>query len=133
MKTDMILILDFGGNQAYYTARRLRGEQFYCEILPGNTDPAEILRREPRGVMLVGGDSHALRADPLPFDPEALGLPVLAFGGAAHMLVERAGAEHRGIQLESDKDFVQFSPCPLFEGLDENDRFFERVDGYVLP
>ena len=133
MKTDMILILDFGGNQAYYTARRLRGEQFYCEILPGNTDLAEILEREPRGVMLVGGDSRALRAEPLPFDPTALKSPVLAFGGAARMLMERAGAEHRGIQLEGNKDFVQFSPCPLFEGLDENDRFCERVDGYALP
>ena len=133
MKTDLILILDFGGNQAYYTARRLRGEQFYCEILPGDTDPSEICAREPRGVMLIGGDSHALRCDPLPFDPEALGVPVLAFGGAARMLIERAGAEHRGIQLEGNKDFVQFSPCPLFDGLDENDRFFDRVDGYALP
>ena len=34
MNRDLILILDFGGNQAYYTARKLRGEQFYCEILP---------------------------------------------------------------------------------------------------
>lgn len=133
MNTDLILILDFGGNQAYYTARRLRGEQFYCEILPGGTEVAEILARKPRGVMLAGGDSRALRPDPLPFDPEALSVPVLAFGGAARMLAERIGTEHRGIQLENGKDFVQFGDCPLFEGLDENDRFFERIDGYVLP
>lgn len=133
MNTDLILILDFGGNQAYYTARRLRGEQFYCEILPGNTDLAEILKRNPKGVMLAGGDSSELRAEALPFNPELLDVPVLAFGGAARMLAESIGAEHRGIQLEANKDFVQFDPCPLFAGLDENDRFFDRVDGYTLP
>lgn len=133
MHTDLILILDFGGNQAYYTARRLRGEQFYCEILPGDLPPSEIVARAPKGVLLAGGDSRALRAEPLPFDPESLGVPVLAFGGAARMLLERVGAEHRGIQLEDNKDFLQFSPCPLFDGLDENDRFFERVDGFALP
>lgn len=133
MNTDLILILDFGGNQAYYTARRLRGEQFYCEIMPGNTDPEAISARSPKGIMLVGGESRELRAEALPFDPAAFNVPVLAFGGAARMLAEQIGAEHRGIQLESNKDFVQFSPCPLFEGLGENDRFFERVDGYALP
>lgn len=133
MNTDLILILDFGGNQAYYTARRLRGEQFYCEILPGDTDPAEIIKCNPKGVMLVGGDSKALRAQSLPFDPDMLAVPMLAFGGAARMLAESIGAEHRGIQLESNKDFVQFGACALFKGLDENDRFFDRVDGYILP
>ena len=43
MNSDLILVLDFGGNQAYYTARRLRGEQYYCEILPGNTAAEDIL------------------------------------------------------------------------------------------
>lgn len=133
MNTDLILILDFGGNQAYYTARRLRGEQFYCEILPGDTEPEQIIARAPKGLIFAGGDSKALRAEQLPFDPCMFGIPVLAFGGAARKLAESIGAEHRGIQLESNKDFLQFSPCPLFDGLDENDRFFDRVDGYALP
>lgn len=133
MRSNMIVILDMGGNQAYYLARRLRGERFYCEILPGTAALEEIRALEPRGVMLAGGDSDDLRAQPLAFAPEELRVPLMAFGGAARMLAERIGAEHRGIQLESNKDFVQFSPCPLFEGLDENDRFFDRVDGYALP
>lgn len=133
MNTDLILVLDYGGAQAYYTARRLRGEQFYCEILPGNIPVEQLLAREPAGLILAGGDGKALRPEPLPFDPRDLSIPVLAFGGASRMLAETIGAEHRGIQLESGKDFVQFAPCPLFEQMDENDRFFDRVDGYVLP
>ena len=129
--SDIILILDFGGSQAYYTARRLRSERFYCEILPGDTDPEEIIARTPRGVILAGGETADVeRASALPFDPEALGVPVLAFGGTARMLAERIGAEYRGEALHKTKAFMQFLPCPLFEGLSEADRLFGRVDSY---
>ncbi len=133
MNSDCILVLDFGGNQAYYTARRLRGEQYYCEILPGDTPAEEIMAREPRGLLLAGGETDALRSDSLPFDPESNGIPVLAFGGASRMLAERAGAQHDGIRLQKNKDSVQFLPCDLFADLGENDRFFDRIDAYTLP
>lgn len=133
MNSDLILILDFGGKEAYYTARRLRGERFYCEILPGNTPIDELLSFAPKGIILAGGDSLALRSEPLPFDPALFAVPVLSFGGASRMLAECIGAEHRGIQLENNKDSVQFHTCPLFEGLEENDRFFNRIDDFVLP
>ena len=129
--SDIILILDFGGNQAYYTARRLRSERFYCEILPGDTDPAEIIARAPRGVMLAGGETpDGERAPALPFDPEVLGVPVLAFGCTARMLAERIGADYRGEAFHDAKAFMQFLPCPLFDGLSEADRLFGRVDAY---
>lgn len=133
MNSDCILVLDFGGSQAYYTARRLRGEQYYCELLPGDTPLEEILSRNPRGLLLAGGETDALRTDPLPFDPAAAGIPVLAFGGSSRMLAERIGARHEGIHLQKNKDSVQFLPCDLFSGLGENDRFFDRIDGYILP
>ena len=129
--SDMILILDFGGNQAYYTARRLRGERFYCEILPGDTDPAQMIKLAPRGVILAGGDTpDGERAPALPFDPELPGVPVLAFGGAARMLAERIEAEYRGESLRNEKAFLQFAPCTLFENLSEADRLLTRVDAY---
>ena len=133
MNSDLILVLDFGGNQAYYTARRMRGEQYDCEILPGDTPLEEIQARNPMGLILTGGDSDSLRADPLPFDPNALNVPMLAFGGASRMLAESLGAEHQGMLLKGDKDSVQFLPCDLFSGLGENDRFFDRIDGFILP
>jgi len=133
MNTDLILVLDFGGSQAYYTARRLRGEQFYCEILPGSTNPEEIIARRPLGIVLAGGESDDEQAQPLPFDPEIFGVPVLALGAAARMLAERAGAQYNGTQHKSGIDSVVFSICDLFEGLSENDRFIDRVDQYTLP
>lgn len=133
MNTDLILVLDFGGNQAYYTARRLRGEQFYCEILPGDTNPEEIIARKPLGLVLAGGESDDVQAQPLPFDPEMFNVPVLALGAAARMLAESAGAQYNGTQTKNGIDSVLFSICDLFEGLSENDRYIDRVDQYTLP
>ena len=133
MNTDLILVLDFGGSQAYYTARRLRGEQFYCEILPGSVNPDEIIARRPLGIVLAGGESDDEQAQPLPFDPEIFGVPVLALGAAARMLAESAGAEYTGTQRKNGIDSVLFSICDLFDGLSENDRYIDRVDQYTLP
>lgn len=133
MNTDLIFILDLGGSQAYYTARRLRGEQFYCEVLDANTPLEQVLSRNPKGIILAGGDSDSEQTPALPFDPEAFGVPLLAFGGAARMLAERIGAERQGTPVRGGKDFVQFKLCDLFSELSENDRFFERIDEYVLP
>jgi len=133
MNTDLIFILDMGGGQAYYTARRLRGEQFYCEVIGADTPIEEIIQRQPKGIILAGGDSEAERANRLPFDPECFGVPLMAFGGAARMLAERIGAEYLGRQLSCGKEFVQFKLCDLFSELSENDRYFERIDGYNLP
>jgi len=133
MNTDLILVLDFGGNQAYYTARRLRGEQFYCEILPGDTDPEEIIARKPLGIVIAGGENDDAQAQPLPFDPEMFHVPVLALGAAARMLAESCSAQYSGTQRKNGIDSVLFSICDLFEGLSENDRFLDRVDQYALP
>lgn len=133
MDKDAILILDFGGSQAFYTARRMRGEQFYCEIMPGNTDIETIRAFAPKGLVLVGGEGSELHAPSLPFDPETMNMPVLALGGAARMLASTINAEYTGIQFENNKEFVQFGVCDLFADLTENDRFFERIDGFNLP
>lgn len=55
MERDSILILDFGGREARLTARRLRGERFFCEIVPGETNAAAIAARAPKGLVLAGG------------------------------------------------------------------------------
>lgn len=132
MKRDLILILDFGGKQAYYMARKLRGEQFYCEILPGDTSPEEILAHSPRGIMMAGGENEEAPVR-LPYSIEDLGVPVLALGGSAGIIAGNIGAELLGPQLCGSNETVQFSACPLFDTLTESDRYFDRISGYNLP
>ena len=132
MNRDLILILDFGGNQAYYTARKLRGEQFYCEILPADTPAEEIAARSPRGILMAGGESADAPVQ-LACHAEDMNIPILALGKSSQIVAEDVGAESLGPQLSGGKESVQFSSCALFESLSESDRFFDCINGYNLP
>jgi GMP synthase (glutamine-hydrolysing) len=74
-----ILVLDFGSQYTQLIARRLRELAVYSEILPFNTPLAELLKRQPAGIILSGGprslaEAGAPRSDPAIFDA---GIPVL--------------------------------------------------------
>lgn len=52
-----IIILDFGSQYNQLIARRIRELGVYSEVLPFNTSTAEILERNPSGIILSGGPS----------------------------------------------------------------------------
>ena len=64
MKTDLILILDFGSQYTQLIARRLRELSVYCEIYPYNVDISKLLNQKSqysiKGVILSGGPSSVL-------------------------------------------------------------------------
>lgn len=132
MNRDLILILDFGGNQAYYTARKLRGEQFYCEILPANATAEEIAARSPRGILMAGGENTDT-PPMLSCHAEDMHVPILALGKSSQIIADDIGAESLGPQLSDSRESVQFTSCALFESLSESDRFFDCINGYNLP
>ena len=129
---DKVLLLDFGGTQAQSVARKLRGERVYCEVLPCSASLDEIKKANPRGILLAGGsgEDDAPRCDAGVY---ALGLPVLAMGYGARLLVKELGGKTLGILAEKRAAEISFAPCALFEGLSESDRYFERVDAVELP
>ena len=76
---ETILILDFGGQYTQLIARRVRECHVYSEVIPWNTSLADILARNPKGVILSGGpssvhDEGAPRIDPALYEA---GIPVL--------------------------------------------------------
>lgn len=129
MDNDFILVLDFGGTQAQAMARKLRAQRYYCEVQPCSIDIATIQRKAPRGMLLAGGPSDRS------FDASilSLGIPVLAMGFSARKMVQLLGAVSEGALLSNRASQISFLPCPLFDGLGESDRFFERIDSLQLP
>ena len=79
MAHQTILVLDFGSQYTQLIARRLRELSVYTEILPFDTEPDAVRRRQPAGLVLSGGPSSVLDAraphcDAAVFDA---GVPVL--------------------------------------------------------
>src|SRR5262245_52854550 len=95
MTRDSIAILDFGSQYTQLIARRLRELQVYSEILPPHTKPADLRRREPKGVVLSGGpdsvfDQGAPRCDTGVFE---LGVPVLGVCYGMQLMSHLLGGE----------------------------------------
>ena len=132
MENDFILVLDLGGPQAVIMARKLRNLNYYTEILSQTADIELLHRKSPRGILIVGGDERS-DVDAFPRAVLALGVPVLAMGGAARLMALAIGAESEGTLLQDRASQINFQPCELFDTLAESDRYFERIDGFRLP
>ncbi len=63
MQHELILILDFGSQYTQLIARRVREQGVYCEIVPFTVSLEEILKRNPRGVILSGGPNSVYDED----------------------------------------------------------------------
>ena len=132
MDNDFILVLDLGGPEAIEMARKLRNQRYYTEIISRSADIELFRRKAPRGILIVGGDGAA-QSGSFPRAVLSLGIPVLALGRAARLMIEACGAVSEGILLEEQASQITFQPCLLFDQLSESDRYFVRIDGYALP
>ena len=132
MENDFILVLDMGGPQAVAMARKLRALRYYTEIMSRNADLELLRRKAPRGILIAGGDDSP-RPQSFPRAALALGIPVLALGGAARMMAQAEGAALQGTLLEDAAVQISFEPCDLFHDLIGSDRYLSRVDGFDLP
>ena len=80
MQHELILILDFGSQYTQLIARRVREQGVYCEIHPFHISVDEIVKRNPKGVILSGGPSSVTDEDAPRVSGEfydRLGAPVL--------------------------------------------------------
>ena len=128
---DMILILNYSDEFAVEAARRLRGEQVFCKIISGMTTAAQIAQAEPRGIVLCGEPQSAAGV----FDAEILklGIPVLALGHAAHMLITAMGGACAGTAISHRKASVQYAECRLFSGVEAGERYIQEAMTLMLP
>jgi len=90
---DTIVILDFGSQYTQLIARRVRELRVYSEILPHDTPRDEVLRLQPRGVILSGGPAsvYDAGAPALPDWLPGLDVPLLGICYGMQLLAHRLG------------------------------------------
>lgn len=135
MNNNMILILDFGGSQGQSIARKVRGERVYCEVVPYDVSIDVVREKNPRGIMMVGNSCDVSEDTPNGCAQAVylLGVPILAMGSAALILARDMGARLMGPVMDKRTAQISFTDSPLFGGLGDTDRYFERVDALELP
>lgn len=77
--SEVVLVLDFGGQTAQLIARRVREQNVFCQVVRPNLAAERIRELKPRGLILSGGPASVYDVGaPLP-DPRIfeLGIPIL--------------------------------------------------------
>ena len=128
---DMILILNYSDEFSMEIARRLRTEQIHARIAAPETTAQQVKALSPRGVILSGeaaGKEAALDEELL-----HLGIPVLAFGHAAHPLLRSLGGAIADTAISRKKALIQYGESALFAGVREGERYLKEAKTLMLP
>jgi GMP synthase (glutamine-hydrolysing) len=93
--SDLILVLDFGGQYKELIARSVRGLAVYSEIRQGSISAEEIKRLAPIGIILTGGPNSVYLPDSPKCSPEIfkLGIPILGICYGMQMMCHTLGGE----------------------------------------
>lgn len=91
----MIAILDFGSQYSELIARRIRETQVYSEVLTYHISAEDLLKLNPKGIILSGGpnsvyDECAPLCDPDIFN---LGIPVLGVCYGMQLMAKQLGGK----------------------------------------
>lgn len=96
-KTDLILVLDFGGQYAHLIGRRIRDQNIYSKVAPCDVDSDYIKDLSDEynlvGIILSGGPSSVYKEDAPILDPEILdlSLPILGICYGHQLLAKMIG------------------------------------------
>ncbi|MCI0474525.1 MAG: glutamine-hydrolyzing GMP synthase, partial [Ignavibacteria bacterium] len=129
MKTDLILILDFGSQYTQLIARRLREMSVYCEIQPYNSDIRNYAvsksKHQIRGIIFSGGPASVLSKDSPDINDadynfiKGLNIPVLGVCYGLQLIAKKSGGmihrskvrEYGLTQVKINKRTKLFSGC----------------------
>ena len=121
--SELVLVLDFGGQYKELIAGTVRGMSVYSEIQPGNLPVREIKRLNPIGIILTGGPSSVYLPDSPKCDAEIfnLGIPILGICYGMQMMCHILGG---GVSPGDVGEYgrVTISPAnssALFRGVDK--------------
>ena len=129
---DMVLVLNFDDTASRAVTRKLRSERVLCKIVPGSISLEEVQSQDPMGLLLAGGSAGQL---PAGLDGRLVGsgLPVLALGDAAALLLIRLGGTAGDPVLQGAVTALTYRASPLLEGIEDGERLLPCARELTLP
>ncbi|MEF2246562.1 glutamine-hydrolyzing GMP synthase [Paenibacillus sp. IITD108] len=110
-QTEIVVVLDFGGQYNQLIARRIRDLGVYSELLPYNTSIDRIRELQPKGIIFTGGPASAYEEKSPLVDPTIYDLNIPIFGicyGMQMMAMQLNGKVERAGKREYGKAEVTF-------------------------
>ena len=123
---DYVILINLDDGVCHALARRLRAEGVYCRIMPAASTADEVLREDPRGVILATGSTGRAAEVPLMTDYLQTGLPMLCLGDAALTLCTATG----GTLEEAEGGIVTVNfdgEDSLFDGVEDGERYLPEM------
>jgi GMP synthase (glutamine-hydrolysing) len=123
---ETIVVLDYGSQYSQLIARRVREAEVYCELIPHNVPPEQVLQLNPAGIILSGGPAsvYAPGAPRLPDYVLARGWPVLGICYGMQLLAYHLGGQ---VDPASEREYgsaqiqVLDPDNPLFANIQRQD------------
>lgn len=141
---DNIVVLDYGSQYTQLITRRIRELKVHSLILPWDATPAEILSKNPSGIILSGGPASVSAEGAPTIDDSFLDgkVPVLGICYGMQLLAHRLGGKvSRGERAEYGRMKVRLEGkrIPVLEGVPDEfeawmshwDQVIAAPDGYL--
>lgn len=119
--SELVLVVDYGGQYNQLIARRVRDLGVYAELISCRTEAEEIRKKGPIGIILTGGPSsvNAPDAPGLPDGILELGIPILGICYGAQIIAKTLGGT---VESSDKREYgaaeVHFDTgSPLFSGM----------------
>jgi GMP synthase (glutamine-hydrolysing) len=141
--SELVLVLDFGGQYKELIARSVRGLSVYSEIKQGSISVDEVKRLAPIGIILTGGPNSVYLPDSPRCDPEifSLGIPILGICYGMHLMCYTLGGkvrrgehgEYGTVSASVNQDSILFKGIPEKGAvlMSHGDEVCKLPDGFV--
>ena len=95
MNSELVLVLDFGGQYNQLIARRVRECNVYAEVIPYTTSLEEIEAENPKGIIFTGGPNSVYKEDSPSYDKSIfeIGVPILGICYGSQLMAYKLGGE----------------------------------------
>ena len=127
MASQVVLILDFGGQYNQLIARRVREANVYCEVKPCTTPLSELMKYNPIGFIFTGGPQSVYAEGSPQVDPKifTLGLPILGICYGCQLIAHHLGGKVTAAQDDTAREYGKTetffdTSCEIFHGLKES-------------